>query len=109
MSLKDGYVLKGNTYKGAVLAKKAAGIYQQLGDKKMEAKSNLTLAKVEVAGNDATKAGKELMDGAAHSKLVEDINVTLSHATDYMHIPASLVVDPGMTKRIQGRYNEAVS
>merc|ERR1712066_509338 len=33
MLLKDGFLLKGDTAKGAVLAKKAAGVYQSLGDK----------------------------------------------------------------------------
>merc|ERR1712037_183200 len=55
------------------------------------------------------KAGKELMDGAKQAKLVEDITVTLSQASDYMHIPSTLVVDPGLNKRIQERYSQAVS
>merc|ERR1712061_363567 len=190
---------------------KAAGVYQSLGDKRMEAKATLTLAKVEVAGGDAAKAtaaatsakglfmeagdtkgmgdtydvlidmmkaegkyadalklakertstfhdagdmngeaysllklgelllesgetvkagkvaeaalgmfagmndmggmkaGKELMDGAANAKTVEAIEVTLSAASEYMHIPTSLIVDPGLNKRIQEKYSQAVS
>merc|ERR1712061_383376 len=190
---------------------KAAGVYQSLGDKRMEAKATLTLAKVEVAGGDAAKAtaaatsakglfmeagdtkgmgdtydvlidmmkaegkyadalklakerttqlhdagdmngeaysllklgelllesgetvkagkvaevslgmfaglndfggmkaGKELMDGAKSAKLVSDIEYTLSASSEYMNIPSTLIVDPGLSKRMQERYSQAVS
>merc|ERR1739845_310579 len=55
------------------------------------------------------KAGKELMDGAKQAALVADIEVTLTSASEYMHIPTTLVVDPGLNKRIQERYQQAVS
>jgi tetratricopeptide (TPR) repeat protein len=209
--LKDGYLLKGDTASGAVLTKKAAGVYAGMGDKRMEAKMMLALAKVEVAGKDFAKVtaavdaakaafleagdtnsmseaadvlidymkeegntaeaiklakakitslhdtgdmsteayallklggllldsgspemagkvaevalgmfagmndmggmkqGKELMDGAKQAKLVMDIESTLGAASEYMHIPSTLIVDPGLNKRIQERYSQAVS
>merc|ERR1711972_529052 len=55
------------------------------------------------------KAGKELMDGAKSAKLVSDIEYTLSAASEYMHIPSTLIVDPGLSKRMQERYSQAVS
>merc|ERR1712050_37845 len=55
------------------------------------------------------KQGKELMDGAKQASLVKDIEMTLGAASEDMHIPSSLIVDPGLNKRIQERYAQAVS
>merc|ERR1712048_352359 len=54
------------------------------------------------------KSAKDLLDGAKHARVVEEINVALNKASEYMHIPSTLVVDPGLNKRIQDAYSTAM-
>merc|ERR1712124_205658 len=90
----------------------------KLGELLLEAKACDKAGKVaEVAMNmfagmndmGGMKATKELLDGAKQASLVADIELTLSSASEYMHIPTNIVVDPGLNKRIQERYAQAVS
>merc|ERR1719282_867812 len=56
LTLCNGFLLKGETAKAAVLVKRAASVYEQLGNKSKQAMCMHTVAQVELCGNDVKKA-----------------------------------------------------
>merc|ERR1712187_676609 len=53
-------------------------------------------------------AAKSMLDGAKHSKVCEEIEVTVARMQDYCHVPIKLIVDPGLQTRVQAKYIDAV-
>jgi tetratricopeptide (TPR) repeat protein len=118
-------------FEAVKLAKERTSTYHEAGDMSGEAYSLLKLGELlmdngenvkadkvaEVAlgmfagMNDmgGMKAGKELMDKAKDAKLVQDIHTTLGDAEEYMHIPPSLIIQPGLTYTINEKFTAAVS
>merc|ERR1719221_2471446 len=51
---------------------------------------------------------KELADGAKHAKAVEEIETSLEKAKCSMHVPGSIIVDPGLNKRVNSTWGTAI-
>merc|ERR1712187_791254 len=129
--LIDMFKADGDFVGAAKLAKESVTALHDAGDIHGEAYALLKLGELFIDSGENTKAGKvgevamgmfaglndmqgmmagkELMDGAKSAGLIADIETTLSAASEYMHIPSTLIVDPGLNKRIQERYSQAVS
>eukprot|EP00415_Alexandrium_ostenfeldii_P001236 UN1236 len=90
--VKLGQVLLENEAheKASTLAQAALGIFAGL--------SNM----------DGLQAAKGLLDGAKHASSVEEIGIAMAKASDYMHVPTTLVVDPGLNKRMNESYATAM-
>merc|ERR1712187_596780 len=111
-------------------AKKVIGIYHEGGDTKLETKALTCLASLylkygyhekaakvaEMAlgvayglnDQEDMAAAKSMLDGAKHSKVCEEIEVTVARMQDYCHVPIKLIVDPGLQTRVQAKYIDAV-
>lgn len=46
------------------------------------------------------KSAKDLSDAAKKAKSCEDIGKALTWAYDYVHVPHTLVIDPGLTREV---------
>mmetsp|Transcript_7927 Transcript_7927/g.25215 ORF Transcript_7927/g.25215 Transcript_7927/m.25215 type:complete len:178 (-) Transcript_7927:129-662(-) len=62
-----------------------------------------------ISNMDGLQAAKTLLDGAKHAASVEEIGIALAKASDYTHIPTTLVVDPGLNKRMNAQYVTSMS
>jgi tetratricopeptide (TPR) repeat protein len=111
-------------------AKTVIGEYHSGGDAKLETKALLRLASLYVTHGYHEKgakvaeiaiglaygmndqedmaAAKSILDGAKHSKVCEEIEVSVARMQDYCHVPATLIVDPGLQPRVQAKYVDAV-
>mmetsp|Transcript_53931 Transcript_53931/g.167338 ORF Transcript_53931/g.167338 Transcript_53931/m.167338 type:complete len:173 (+) Transcript_53931:69-587(+) len=121
-SLMDLY-LEADMYVEAVrVAKERVTVFHDGGDMQGEGKALLRLGGIlldhgdfaraktmaELAVNvfvgigdyDSINGAKAIMDGAEKAKTIEDINTALVWANDYTHVPITLVVEPGLTKKI---------
>mmetsp|Transcript_69685 Transcript_69685/g.197476 ORF Transcript_69685/g.197476 Transcript_69685/m.197476 type:complete len:133 (-) Transcript_69685:106-504(-) len=54
------------------------------------------------------QSAKELLDASNAAKTVEDIGMAMQRAADFMHVPSTLVVDPGLSRRIGDAYASAM-
>mmetsp|Transcript_44649 Transcript_44649/g.124162 ORF Transcript_44649/g.124162 Transcript_44649/m.124162 type:complete len:380 (-) Transcript_44649:111-1250(-) len=57
---------------------------------------------------DGMTQAKTLLDDAKQAQSVESIGIALSKVQDFVHIPATLIVDPGLTKRVGEAYMSAM-
>merc|ERR1712039_598973 len=116
--------------KAITAAKDLCAYYRAAGDSKMEATTLLHLGNIMLDKGDHVKAGqlaemalgifyglsdqenmgkgKTLLDKAKADKVKEDIEITIAKMEDYIHTPTQLIVDPGMSAKIQGKYVEVV-
>merc|ERR1712050_459204 len=123
--------LEKDEYPKAVAAgKDLIAYYRNAGNSKMEATALLDLGGIMLDKGDHVKAGqlaemalgifyglsdhenmqkgKILLDKAKADKVKEDIEITIAKMEDYIHTPTQLIVDPGMSAKIQGKYVEIV-
>merc|ERR1712187_278393 len=128
--LVDMALAKDDYWAAVKASKDLCSYYRSAGDSKMEATALLQLGKIMLDKGDHVKAGqlaemalgifyglsdqenmqkgKMLLDQAKADKVKEDIEITISKMEDYIHTPTQLIVDPGMSARIQGKYVEVV-
>jgi tetratricopeptide (TPR) repeat protein len=128
--LVDMAIAQDDYWKAITAAKDLCAYYRSAGDSKMEATTLLQLGNIMLDKGDHVKAGqlaemalgifyglsdqesmqkgKVLLDKAKADKVKEDIELTISKMEDYIHTPTQLIVDPGMSARIQGKYVEVV-
>merc|ERR1712014_365952 len=121
---------QGDYWKAVAAAKDLCSYYRNAGDSKMEATTLLMLGNIMLDKGDYVKAGqlaemalgifyglsdqenmmkgKVLLDASKTGKVKEDIELTIAKMEDYIHTPTQLIVDPGMSSRIQGKYVEVV-
>lgn len=125
-----GMLLDAGMYKDAVkVGKERVTIFRNAGDMHSEGKALLKLGDVMMKNDDYEKASrcaeaamglfgndmealmsaKELMDGAKHAKAAEEIEASIAKASEGMHVPATLIVDPGLNKRITGDWAKAIT
>eukprot|EP00420_Gonyaulax_spinifera_P036754 CAMPEP_0197883330 /NCGR_PEP_ID=MMETSP1439-20131203/10185_1 /TAXON_ID=66791 /ORGANISM="Gonyaulax spinifera, Strain CCMP409" /LENGTH=379 /DNA_ID=CAMNT_0043503047 /DNA_START=101 /DNA_END=1240 /DNA_ORIENTATION=+ len=57
---------------------------------------------------DKMKMAKDVADDAAKAKKVEEIGMALHMAGEWTNIPTSLIVDPGLTRRVADGYASAM-
>merc|ERR1711879_984354 len=111
-------------------AKKVIGSYHEGSDTKLETQALIKLAGLyltygyhekaakvaEMAlgvayglnDNEDMTTAKNMLDGAKHTKVCEEIEVSVARMQDYTHVPVKLIVDPGLQTRVQTKYIEAV-
>lgn len=61
-----------------------------------------------ISNMDGLQQAKTLLDDAKQAQSVESIGIALSRVQDFVHIPATLIVDPGLTKRVGEAYMSAM-
>lgn len=52
---------------------------------------------------------RAVMDGAKHAKAADEIEVSIAKAASGMHVPSTIIVDPGLNKRITGDFAKAIT
>eukprot|EP00420_Gonyaulax_spinifera_P037147 CAMPEP_0197875032 /NCGR_PEP_ID=MMETSP1439-20131203/4386_1 /TAXON_ID=66791 /ORGANISM="Gonyaulax spinifera, Strain CCMP409" /LENGTH=130 /DNA_ID=CAMNT_0043494203 /DNA_START=21 /DNA_END=413 /DNA_ORIENTATION=- len=125
-------LLDGDMYFEAVkVAKKRAELARTGGDTAEEGLALLKLGEVYLKNGDHEKAekvaevalgvfgnsgmfgemgqAKELQDGAKHAKVVEEIETSMEKARVSMHVPTSIIVDPGLNKRVNSTWGTAIA
>mmetsp|Transcript_27716 Transcript_27716/g.79606 ORF Transcript_27716/g.79606 Transcript_27716/m.79606 type:complete len:379 (+) Transcript_27716:69-1205(+) len=127
----DMLITGGLYYEAVKVGKGRISLFQDAGDISEQARAMLKLGDVYMKNDDyerAMKVGevamqtfaavndmdgmrnaKELQDGAKHAKAVEEIEASISKASSAMHVPKTLIVDPGLNKRITGAFGTAIS
>lgn len=91
VALGDVMMKNDDHEKAAKLAENALGIFAGVNDM------------------DGLKSAKEMLDGAKHAKAVEEIETSISKVSPGMHVPKTLLVDPGLNKRITGAWGTAIT
>jgi len=61
----------------------------------------------EIQDADGMKEGMDIMGALKHASVKNEMQSVIEMNKDFMHVPKSLVVDPGLNKRIQSAYAEA--
>jgi len=57
---------------------------------------------------DKMKVAKDLADEAEKAKRIEEIGMALHKAGEWVNIPTSLIVDPGLSRKITDNYASAM-
>jgi len=127
-----GMLLDGCMYSQAVkVGKDRVAMFEESGDVAEQARAMLKLGEVYMNNSDCDRASKianvamgifggvgdmegmksakDLMDGAKHAMAVEEIETSVAKCSDAMHVPKTLLVDPGLNKRITGAFGTAIS
>jgi len=125
-------LLDGGLFFEAVkVGKQRATLFREAGDASEEGRALLKLGDVYMKNDDAEKAGKvgevaigifagvndmegmksakDLVDGAKHAVAVTEIEASISKASSAMHVPKTLIVDPGLNKRVTGAFGMAIA
>merc|ERR1719330_757576 len=125
-------LLDGGLYFEAVkVAKQRATLFRNAGDASGEGYAMLKLGDVFMKNDDAEKAtkvgevamglfagindmegmksAKELVDGAKHAAAVTEIEASISKASSAMHVPKTLIVDPGLNERVTSAFGSAIA
>lgn len=124
-------LLDAGMYRDAIkVGKERVTIFRNAGDMQGEGKAMMRLGDVMMKNDDYEKAGKcaevamglfvnindmegltsakGLVDGAKHAQVAADIEASIAKASCGMHVPATLIVDPGLNKRITGDFTRAL-
>merc|ERR1712039_1078583 len=127
-----GLYLEVDMYTEAVkLGKEVCELYRGAGDKQREARALVKLGSIMLDNQDHDKAGKvaevasgifagindnlglkdarDLLEAAKSARVAEEISIAINTCSNMMHVPPTLVVDPGLSKRIQESYTTAIS
>merc|ERR1719210_22375 len=129
-TLQSLYLQAGMYMEAVVQGQKRCELFQDAGDVSGQAEAMIRLAEImldnddhvsahKVASDalnicmpigdyDRMKMAKDVVDEAAKAKKVEEIGMALHMAGDYVNIPSSLIVDPGLTKRVTDGYASAM-
>jgi len=125
-------LVDGGLYAEALkVGKQRAALCRDGGDAQGEGRALLKLGDAMMRSDDHEKAGrvaeaamgvfagvndmaglqsaKELLDGAKHGRAVEEIEASLSKVAETMHVPRTLVVDPGLNKRVSASWGSAIT
>jgi len=120
----------GMYFEAVKVGKERIKLFSSAGDSASEAKAMLKLCGVFMENGDHEKCttlaevamgmlagigdlenigvARSLLDGAKHAKAVEEIEASVSIASVGMHVPKTLLVDPGLNKRITSAFGTAI-
>merc|ERR1712129_157979 len=119
----------GNFVKAVEAAKQIVTLFHDATDTRGEGRALLKLAEMLLGNNDIERArkvaevalgilseaqdkegmqqGMEMMGAVKHATVNMEMQQIIDLNRDFMHVPKSLVVDPGLNKRIQAAYDQA--
>jgi len=97
------------TSEGFALLKLGQVQLQNEDHEKAEKMAELALSMLAGMGNlDGMKQAKDLLDDAKHEGTREKLGVALHSLRDHIHIPSTLIVDPGLNSRVMESFNSAI-
>mmetsp|Transcript_34088 Transcript_34088/g.86246 ORF Transcript_34088/g.86246 Transcript_34088/m.86246 type:complete len:383 (+) Transcript_34088:98-1246(+) len=126
---RDMHLQEGRFAEAMRVAKETVTHYHKAGDTKLEGRSLLKVSELLLDNNDVDRAQKvaevamgvlsqasdpdgtkdawEMMGAIKHARVKTEMQQVIELNSDFMHVPKTLVVDPGLNKRIQAAYNES--
>lgn len=97
------------TSEGFALLKLGTVQLQSEDHEKAEKMAELALGMLAGVGNmEGMKQAKDLLDDAKHEAAREKIGMALHSIRDYVHIPSTLIVDPGLNSRVTEAYSGSI-
>lgn len=127
---RDMHLAAGRFVEAVQIVKETATHFHDAGDRGREARALLKLSELLLEGGDTEKSQKvaevaanilveardeegvkqafELMGAVKHASMKREMEVVIELNSGFMHVPKHLIVDPGLNKRIQQSYGEAL-
>mmetsp|Transcript_63718 Transcript_63718/g.164028 ORF Transcript_63718/g.164028 Transcript_63718/m.164028 type:complete len:187 (-) Transcript_63718:77-637(-) len=129
-SIRDMHLNASRFTDGVQVQKDIVTLFHNAGDAKGEAKALIKIAEMLLSKSEVAKANKvaevamgimatiqdrdgmkdayEMLGAVKHARVKEEIEFVIDRNSDFMHMPRSLIVDPGLNKRITEEYGDLV-
>merc|ERR1719277_398983 len=126
---RDMHLQSGSFVEAMRVAKETVTHYHNAGDTKLEGRALLKVSELLIDNNDTARGQRvaevamgifsqisdgdgmkdawEMMGAVKHAAAKAEMQKVIEMNSDFMHVPKTLVVDPGLNKRIQAAYNES--
>mmetsp|Transcript_73605 Transcript_73605/g.215706 ORF Transcript_73605/g.215706 Transcript_73605/m.215706 type:complete len:386 (-) Transcript_73605:68-1225(-) len=129
-SIKDMHSSAGRFVESVQVQKEIITLFHNAVDPRGEGKALLKLAEMLLGKNEIAKASKvaevamgmfatlqdrdgmkdamECLGAVKHARVKAELESVIDRNSDFMHVPRSLIVDPGLNKRITDEYGDLV-